>query len=255
MKNFLSFILSFITSGYGNATRVVPCLAGNSNPYVKGTCGFIFSLLLFVNYSFAEVAVQDPDLNLSIEKLRKKYPIGWLEEKYGNYSKFCVNYGYCDCDSGDCSKVCQIPKKPKNLVCIFYYDQRDLESNREGFEDAKMVSLTSFTESEIKSILVNYSDYENDSRIRDIIGILIDYFANKKSKTLNQFDARVLKFAFAPTIANSYAIGCGKAKSYFDLECEPMSVTKNSSEKLKIRFETQEQTIKQKFQKLFFSKL
>ncbi len=35
--------------------------------------------------------IEDPDLKLSIEQLKKKYPIGWLEKKYGKQA-------YEDCE-------------------------------------------------------------------------------------------------------------------------------------------------------------
>lgn len=221
------------------------------------------SALLIGNFAFAqnnkataqsqnsEQSSEDPDLKLSIEELKKKYPIGWLKKKYGDYTKYCSD---CDGDEVTC------PNKPKYLVCTFYYDP----SRIGDLEDTKEVSLTDFSENEVKSIFVNYREFysskiskrKEDGRIEDLIDVFVAYFANKHSGTLTKFDKRILEFAFSPNVTNEFHIGCVNAQRYLsaeqaDCKINPKVKLKEIQEKLN----SQEPIIKKSFKNLFFSKL
>ncbi len=185
--------------------------------------------------------LEDPDLKLSIEELRKKYPIGWLAKKYGDYNEFCR--------TDDCEDNC--PIKPKNLVCTFYYDPFRMGY----FEDAKKVSLDDFSESELKSVFVSYGLYSQtrEDRLYGIIDVFIDHFTNKKPESLTEKERVVLRFAFAPQVLSSYDMGCENAKRYLDRDYCGSSVGMTVKE-FRAKHVAVEKIIKQKFQTLFSSK-
>lgn len=188
----------------------------------------------------------DPDLNLSIEELKAKYPIDWLEKKYGNWEEFCDNYGYCECEINPerCDEVCKIPPRPNNVVCGFYHHLNyDLERLSKFSSDElriKIIPLEFFSEAELKSIFVNKSD----SRQIKIIEVFIDQIANKKPGTLTDFEKKIVRFAFAPQVINSYDfVLCPQIEKYLEIKCSYSNRAKQDKE------------VKQKFKELFFSKL
>jgi len=212
----------------------------------------LFSIIfLFSSQSFAaetkpktaqiKQEFEDPDLKLSIEELRKKYPIDWLAKKYGDYNEYCR--------TDDCEYNC--PTKPKNLVCTFYYDPFRIGY----FEDAKKVSLDDFSESEIKSVFVNYGIHKqlgDDGRLFGMIDVFIDHFMNKKPGTLIEKEERVLRFAFAPEVIDNYTIECDSGKHYLDKDYCGSSA--GAVKEVTARHKVALKVIKQQFRVLFSSK-
>jgi len=130
-----------------------------------------------------EVAIEDPDLQLSIEELRVKYPIDWLEEKYGKVTPSNCLIVDDDPESGEavireisswpCGEACKkhpqqknCPKAclytgPENLVCTFFKGIYEKNSQgREFFMEKPAVQFGDFSTSEIKSIFVHYNPNE-----------------------------------------------------------------------------------------------
>ena len=124
--------------------------------------------------------VEDPDLKLSIEELRKKYPIDWLEKNYGDIN-LCP-----DLDDPEPVDVSE------NLVCNFH-----------DFE----YSIENFSEKEIKSIVVNTMNqkYKNtDFRIKQIAGIIFKYFNNKRDTDLTKEEKKLKKFIYSKQVMKSF---------------------------------------------------
>ncbi len=133
-------------------------------------------------------ANEDPDLKLSIEELRKKYPIDWLEKKYGNFDNpECTGSPY---DEG------YEEERQSNLVCTF------------ASKD-KRKTINDFSLSEIKSAFIKkaYSfDQESnelqDPRINEIRGIVIEYFILKDEHSLTYKERKLKNFIFSDKILN-----------------------------------------------------
>ncbi len=187
---------------------------------MKNFLSFIFSLLLFVNYSFAEVAVQDPDLNLSIEKLRKKYPIGWLEEKYGN-AILCINPEEYDRDN-NWEKIQRYSKlvDKKNFACAFDFKKnKSVKSYSSDSEDNVyyIESIDYFSVAQIKSAFLNAKknfvgwpaglDNKKYVQVRDyrelsIIKLSCEYFLGSEIANIPDEYKKVISFISSQKILN-----------------------------------------------------
>ncbi len=114
--------------------------------------------------------IKDPDLDLSIEELRKKYPINWMEEKYGDYMR-----DGCE-DPGDVARI--IPDK---LICRFVGSEENSE------EDIRIIRLDvfkDFSENQIKSIILHSTDRKDIRVDRDIMAIITkDVLDNRKNQS------------------------------------------------------------------------
>ena len=149
--------------------------------------------------------IEDPDLKLSIEELRKKYPIELITKKFGNYnSKFCKeNFGpeeaifnwpcgaVCKNQSNNekCPERCYGENSPKNLVCFFF--QKSEKVIRPDFTD--------FSINEIKSAFLYYNDARNwkpdaDLRAEEIVATTFAHLINKSDDLLAKEEAELKKF-------------------------------------------------------------
>ena len=180
-----------------------------------------FSLLTSVNYSLAAEGVkssealgvaasinttavakdnlEDPDLKLSIEELRKKYPIAWFDKKYGKYYP---------CESGGASYV--EGRKYPRVVCDFTTDKSKVEGG--SFQTALLDVFKDFTEAEIKSVIVNYDKKSNDDMRPDkILIILLKQFNQKNEK--GTLEKRIKNFFYSDKILDSFgSLPCGAFK-------------------------------------------
>ena len=171
--------------------------------------------------------IEDPDLKLSIEDLKKKYPIDWLEKKYGEASeKYCddgddepwlreVKSWPCGpaCNEKEvCSKDCYNSQKPlpKNLICSFFKQSYDKNVN-EWVADP-VARFKDFSESEIKSSFLHtpsftgfYKDcntFEGDClRLEQIVAITFIYFLNKSDSSLTKEEKQLKHFIFSTKIS------------------------------------------------------
>lgn len=168
-----------------------------------------------------ESTSDDPDLKLSIEELRKKYPIDWLKKKYGEVSgDSCVTAGEYDINEVNvwpCGTICaKYPKqkkcpdrcygykKPelKNLVCSFFktnYDNLPQNYKDSDVQSKPAARFEDFSANEIKSAFLNYesntscSQFKGDcNRIEEIVAIAFIHFlqnspTEKNDKTLRSF--------------------------------------------------------------------
>lgn len=150
---------------------------------MKNFLSFIFTFLLFVNYSFAEVAIQDPDLNLSIEELRRKYPIGWLEKKYGSYE---------NCDEADGGFFYKGLNKnpPANLICSFEKDG----------SLSKKIKFKDLSIKEIKSVFCYDS---SDPRASEVVVMVLKHLDEKRS-FFTKKEEEVYRFIKSEKIAKSF---------------------------------------------------
>lgn len=181
----------------------------------------VFSFTVNIN-SFAET-ITDPDLDLSIEKLRKKYPITWLSEKYGdnnwcldwkdaenipNSNNYSTKKDYEDAKK-DYKKYSK-SKPPKNLICSFYKKQNFQEPYKE-------MNFGNFSENEIKSIFAMIPE-ERDLREQQIIGIVFRFFEEKENSVLTPTELRIKNFIFSKRIIKQFHSSCGWISSEFDLK-------------------------------------
>lgn len=163
--------------------------------------------------------VEDPDLQLSIEELRKKYPIDWLEKKYGKYID-----GGCE-DPGDSEEEIK-----ERAICLFFYDKESLnlylEKNRESIFvnrsasteqilntlSAKFLDVfNDLSESEIKSVIVHYNEYSSESRVRDIVNIMLNQISD--SNFLHSKKTKIRNFFYSKVIATSTSLSCANMKN------------------------------------------
>ncbi len=129
----------------------------------------------------------DSDVELSISELRKKYPLDWVEKKYGKIPK-----DYCDDEEYPGDKT-----KQPNLICAFTPTYLEKKYTQE-FE--KIVSRKDFNEKEIKSSFVNQVDMTKDRRPSDVIRTTLLFFSTTKEAELNISDKKLQKFIFSPKI-------------------------------------------------------
>ena len=222
---------------------------------------FFYLLLIFTtNNSFAldsnqdstinqkAEIIEDPDLKLSIEELRKKYPIDWLSRKYGNVSgENCVTAGSYDIDEVDawpCGPICskypeqkECPKKchkhkkgvnSKNLICSFFKTkyQKEYKNNSYSLKPitTPVARFEDFSIDEIKSAFVYYNNPDNffdkaelsDHRAREIVGIVFIHFLND-SGALQNNKARLLKnFIFSKKVSNGFKIDKNQCEVFRD---------------------------------------
>lgn len=133
-------------------------------------------------------ANEDPDLKLSIEELKKKYPIDWLEKKYGD-----SNHIFCGDSDGSFEYDGEVPE---NLVCTF-----------NGPNPKEKKKLEDFSFNEIRSAFVNIETYNKDTwignddeRLWDLIGITLKFFEEKPSNKLSEKEKSLKKFILSDKI-------------------------------------------------------
>ncbi|MES2961502.1 MAG: hypothetical protein V4694_03860 [Pseudomonadota bacterium] len=131
----------------------------------------------------SEQLVEDPDLKLSIKELRKKYPIGWLKKKYGDpekYYDFCSTIDYVE-------PAEEAP--PKNLVCNF---------------QAIKYPFKTFSDSEIRSVVVNLKVDEFDFRIEQIALIALEYFEKTPESSLTSKEKLLRNFIYSDQVTTLF---------------------------------------------------
>ena len=137
-------------------------------------------------------SVEDPDLKLSIEELRKKYPIDWFDKKFGDYSQ-------CE-GSGDDEKE----DDGSELICGFTIEKSKVGSAPNGTLPTILFDpLKQLNEAQLKSIILHYNAKSNDDlRIDHILSILLDQFHDKKnSSPLKQ---KIRNFFYSDKTLSSY---------------------------------------------------
>lgn len=182
---------------------------------------FLLSLIsiLFIlsSQSFAEEAkskttnsqkeIEDPDLKLSIEELKKKYPIKWLKERYGDSN-------HPSCGNSYVSEEYQ-GLIPKNLLCSFV-SVRKFEGKFLLKEPKKvlLVEVKDFSDAEIKSVFIREPDnylksppLEEDVRMWQLMGMVIQNL-NKPEGILTNQEKALKSFVYSDKILgptkNSY---------------------------------------------------
>jgi hypothetical protein len=135
--------------------------------------------------------ITDPDLKLSIEELREKYPIGWFDEKYGTYD---------GCEGGDDEEY-YIDQK---MICGFTSDKNEAEKKSDKTIIVLFIDhLLEFNENQLKSIILHYNKKSsNDLRIDDVMLILIKAFNKKNNKTI--FQQKIKSFLYSDKVLSSY---------------------------------------------------
>jgi len=155
-------------------------------------------------------AVEDPDLKLSIEELRKKYPINWLKKEYGD-----ANHPSCGNSDGAFEYDGPIPN---NLKCSFFTGS-GLQSTLEP-----SVDFDNFSDSQIRSALVEYNKLwkekkiDEDGRIREIVFIALLYF-EQNSKITDNEKRKLMNFFYMSKLLpiTQDAVECKYAKSIYKL--------------------------------------
>jgi hypothetical protein len=192
---------------------------------------FLISLFLILpTYnSFADEEVIDPDLKLSIEELKKKYPIDWLKEKYGEVTESECDVGedepdLLEVDFWPCGPVCSnnknlsCPKecyknyksKPENLVCSFFKHgyEKQADSFKERYVSKPVARFEDFSETEIKSAFIYYnfrseafcSVFKDDCyRSQQIMAISFIHFLNIE-ENLSEEEMSLNRFIFSKKI-------------------------------------------------------
>ena len=191
------------------------------------------NLLLFLTLNFAISAysaeLEDPDLKLSIAELRKKYPIDWLEKKYGNYIE------------GGCERDGDFEEEPKEkAICHFFYNKKSLklflEENRSSILIAKSATteqilnslsakfldvFNELSEEQIKSVIVHYNHYSSEVRVRDVINIMLNQISDLNFTHGNK--NKIKSFFYSKQVAASSSLFCDNLRrlddtnQYYDL--------------------------------------
>ncbi len=211
-----------------------------------------------------ESSVEDPDLKLSIEELKKKYPITWFAKKYEKR-----DIEYCDGEEQSapyisswpcgplcsnfpndtkCPKACYDSFVESNMMCSFF----ETKSYAKGApKSGWLISIDFFSESEIKSLLVEYvrqtidsknwkqSDWDNnDDRAQQFYAYILYYFYDVNPNPTSEKEIRVKKFInseiFTSLLKNS--VNCRYLKSVYrikNLSCLLELENKSSSTKSK----------------------
>lgn len=201
--------------------------------------GFVFfTSKFFINNKSAEAAtkqeITDPDLDLSIEELRKKYPIDWLEKKYGDSRNplcedgddepmtlttdfwpcgiFCKNRP----ELKNCSKKCYNRPLPQNLICTFFVPTTFKFPDRgaETTTHTPVAEFKDFSINEIKSAFLYYNDPKNapyesktrDPRAEEIVAIAFIYFINTPERSLNDEERRLKSFVYSKKISSYFIL-------------------------------------------------
>lgn len=190
------------------------------------------SALLVGNFAFAqnnkatmqsqnnESSAKDPDLKLSIEELKKKYPIGWLGKKYGN--QLLCN----DVDEDNIENMKRYAKlvNKEDFTCSFTLekDRTNLSKDSNEFDEkieirTKYVkSIDYFSESQIKSIFLhvdkNFIKFSkedgelyveaHDSRELSIIYLVCRFFDETPNQELSSKQKKLKSFLFSKKISS-----------------------------------------------------
>ena len=136
----------------------------------------------------------DSDVELSIAELKNKYPLDWIEKKFGKIQAQCCK----DPKKGRKLNMCS-----EELVCELYSNFDNDYDEDHAYNFIKEVRLQDFNESELKSIFVNES---KDPRAKDIIKIVYGYFyyyqipSRPSIRITSQTDKKLRNFIFSPKI-------------------------------------------------------
>lgn len=146
-------------------------------------------------------SIEDPDLKLSIEQLRKKYPISWFDKKYGQYP---------DCEDTESDKP-----SLKNLVCGFTDDKTKIVDG--VFPEIFLDVFKDFNEAQIKSIILHKDKKSyDDVRINKIITIIFKEISNQKNQSL--LKNRIRNFIYHDKVMSSFKeLPCEVLKEYLDV--------------------------------------
>ncbi|MES2961503.1 MAG: hypothetical protein V4694_03865 [Pseudomonadota bacterium] len=177
----------------------------------------LLSSLMFAHAAFAQISksqiqnseqsVEDPDLKLSIEELRKKYPIEWFDSKFGEYYK-CATDSEGEYDD------------PK-LICRLTINKNYFKNKlRDGSKIKLFDPLRQLNESQIKSIIVHHSNkvYDDgypDIRLDNILEILEIQTAD--TKNTNPLKTRIKDFLYSDVAVNSFKNLSCESLSKFDV--------------------------------------
>ena len=158
----------------------------------------LFSIIfLFSSQSFAaetkpktaqiKQEFEDPDLKLSIEELRKKYPIDWIGWK--------------------CAPNCP-----------------GYESYLDDSDASDVVALYSIEE--LKSAFVNVNFVSEDDATIFVSGLVLTFFEGRSEKYLTTNEKRLKKFVYSRKIIAPFGDvkNCTKVSSYFPrISCDKLS--------------------------------
>ena len=175
-----------------------------------------------INKVNLESEIIDPDLKLSIEELRKKYPIGWMNEKFGNY----FDNG---CEGGDDSEE----NSKHVVVCQFFLNEKTMmdyvkmNDNSNGYKyltlkqikkvfSAKLLNAFDLTEAQIKSIILNKNIYA-EPRSQDLLKILLNQISDKNFHHL--LKSKISNFIYY-----------GAVRSYLTMDCANISTFDSTNE-------------------------
>ena len=174
----------------------------------------LLNFLMPLDYAFAVEAktaqkvnpndsgLKDPDLKLSIEELRKKYPITWFDKKYGEYP---------DCEDTESDRP-----SSENLVCGFTDNKAEVV---EGvFPEILIDVFKDFNEAQIKSIIIHKDKKSyNDARIDHIITIIFREISNLKNQSL--LINKIRNFIYYDQVMLSFKeLPCEVLKEYVDVD-------------------------------------
>jgi len=177
----------------------------------------LVSSLIFANEVLAQISksptqnneqsIEDPDLKLSIEELRKKYPIEWFDSKFGEYYKCATD---SDGEYDDPKLICRLTIN-KN-----YFKNKLRDGSRIKLFDP----LRQLNESQIKSVIVHhsskvYDDGYPDIRLDNILEILEIQTAD--TKNTNPLKTRIKDFLYSDVAVNSFKKLSCESLSKFDV--------------------------------------
>ena len=172
------------------------------------TIASLASALLGSNFAFAqsnkaaaqskniEQPSEDPDLKLSIEELKKKYPISWFDKKYGDYN--------C-CESNDCTpdpkRVCGFTSDPKEALKL------------DGVGSILLFDpLEKLNEAQLKSVIIFYNKKsEYDVRPDHLLLLILKRIDDVKNQT--PLIGKIRNFFYSDNVLGSYE----------DLSCEVLA--------------------------------
>jgi hypothetical protein len=178
---------------------------------MKNLIPSLLLILIFSNQSLAEEAKsktqnnttqqveEDPDLKLSIEELRRKYPIGWLKERYGDSNHPSCGNSYVSDDYQD--------SIPQNLLCSFVSTRKfDGKVLLKEPKRLLLVKFEDFSDAEIKSVFIREPDnylnsppLEEDIRMWQLMGIVIEHL-NKPDGFLTNQERALRNFVYSDKV-------------------------------------------------------
>jgi len=135
--------------------------------------------------------IEDPDLQLSIEELRAKYPIDWFDKQFGAYN--------------ECATDAPGESYNTSLVCKFTMNKKEIDDE---LKVEFLNPMEQMSENEIKSILVHYNtkfygkNRYVDNRLDQILGLLAIQVS--KSDRADFKKRSIQSFLYSDTVLDSY---------------------------------------------------